>query len=131
MDDPMRVRAHERVEDLGHQLPGLHRDEGPLPPDVLLERLAGHILIGGEELGILRAALVEQLDDVGVPQRGAQVRLALEALVISGAGLAFRRLPALEFQRHELSRAVLAREVHGAEAPLAELLHDLVAQNSG
>jgi hypothetical protein len=93
----------------------------------LLERLAGHVREDGIELAVLRLPGVDQLDDVGVRERGADPGLAAESLDLAPRGGLRPLARAQQLERDRLAGGELSRLIDPPEAARPQLAEDLVA----
>jgi hypothetical protein len=126
VDDALRVGAAQRLEHLGHEPHALAHVKRPVARKRLLQRLAGDLPEDGVELSRLRLAGVDQLDEVRVRERGADLCLAAEALGLAAGGLLSALPLAQHLDRDRLARGELAGLVDAPEAAGAELAEDLV-----
>ncbi len=117
------MRAVECVQHLGHEAAGLGGRQRALAADEAGEGFARHVFEDAVD-AIALLALVQQLHDVRMVQRGAEPGFAVKA----------RHAAVARLQLHDLDRdlcagASLARAVHRAVAAGAQRLLEVVAGN--
>ena len=128
MDDAHAVRVDQRAAQLdGDQ----HGDLG-VPDRVLSQKLLQRLAVDEfrDQVGALRvgARVVEDLQDVVVPQLRHRLRLALEPRLGFGLG---RQVAVQHLDRHLALQAVVLRAVHDRHATLADLFDQPVARGNG
>jgi hypothetical protein len=123
MNDVARMRGGERAGDLKRPIDGLI-DRRSLGPQVLIERLAGHVFHDNHRPAFELDDVVNRRD-AGMRQRCGRARFAEEVLG--------RISPVTAEQRLDRNVAVQARvvsEIHLAHAARAKRREDLVRTNS-
>jgi hypothetical protein len=132
VDDAGGVGCGEGVEHLTHDLGRALDGELAFAVQQSAQRLARHELVDSVVDVVRRSPLVEQADDVGVPEPRAEGRLALEPRDLRGRrGGGPRRLRAEDLDGHLLPRIRVDGAVNGAEATAAELVGDFVVRGEG
>ncbi len=125
MDDPLVVGERQGPDDRQHHPAELVRPEPPALPEHRFQGAALDVL--GSDVEVALVAVVEDRDDVRVPEPGLQQGLAAEALDQVGVGLESREQ---DLEQHRPVEDPVASLVAGRDQPLLEGLEDFVALSS-